>query len=483
MVEAINIDPYFYGYNVSQVNCIDIPIAGACGSYNYDNYFFYCAYISLFSNWVDTSAMNFMEVRNKILRKFGLEAKPIKIEKGDALISLIKQEIDAATPLLMLSSYSSLYYTPQYQSGDALLHGTIISGYNSNKNTIVLTEIAPFNTHAFSQYITAHPLYTIYLTEKILLEVWEERNKYFRATKDPLENTIYKVEKIAESDIKSYKDIINDIIENYEFNQDNLTNLVVHFSKVQHILTKSSWLFKVKFIGGLHPFFRCIEEYIRSLKDDNEIYRTKEVLDNYLNARSTILSSVIAQAHRNKYMDTPKKYNLIMEIDSINNELHRYIKTLHHTFQGSSKQSKLVNFAIGAQAIADSEFSSEETVCRASNAINGKWQNWVTDQWQSDGKEKEHWLKIDLLKPQKVVKFVIRHAGVREFNTVDFKIMGSSDNQDWDKLVEVQGNKEYITIHEVNACTYRHFMLYITKPCQYDFNSRIYEFEIWGVPP
>ncbi|WP_331701164.1 hypothetical protein [Paenibacillus sp. IITD108] len=47
---------------------------------------------------------------------------------------------------------------------------------------------------------------------------------------------------------------------------------------------------------------------------------------------------------------------------------------------------KLVNYALRAQACADSEVNN----WKASHAINGSWNSWQTDLWHSNAFEKEH---------------------------------------------------------------------------------------------
>ncbi len=176
-------------------------------------------------------------------------------------------------------------------------------------------------------------------------------------------------------------------------------------------------------------------------------------------------------------MDESEKDNIISEIQSMNNKLMHYIVLLSNK---NYEKSKFVNFALGKHAFADSELKWGNTVCVASQALNGRYQNWTTDIWHSDSLEKTHWLIVDLEQPRKAVKIVKKHEGSSHFNIVDFDIYGSNDMSDWALLSSTTGNDKPITIHEISTCTYRYFKLHITNPGEQDFCARICEFEVWG---
>lgn len=91
---------YKNGYNASQINCIDIPIAGASGYYNYENYFYYCFYYSMFTNWTNIKNNHWLTLRNEILKKIGLTMVVNKIDDSSQLIPFIKSHIDNMQPLI-----------------------------------------------------------------------------------------------------------------------------------------------------------------------------------------------------------------------------------------------------------------------------------------------------------------------------------------------------------------------------------------------
>lgn len=51
MLKRLEIGSYMDGYNFSQINCSDIPIAAIAGFFDYNNYFYYCFFISVLLNW------------------------------------------------------------------------------------------------------------------------------------------------------------------------------------------------------------------------------------------------------------------------------------------------------------------------------------------------------------------------------------------------------------------------------------------------
>ena len=80
MTELIKIDNYFNGFKYAQINCVDIPIAGAAGSFDYNNYFYYCFYLSVYCNWSEVS--DFFEIRSNALSRLELSIVPYKINSS-----------------------------------------------------------------------------------------------------------------------------------------------------------------------------------------------------------------------------------------------------------------------------------------------------------------------------------------------------------------------------------------------------------------
>jgi hypothetical protein len=92
------------------------------------------------------------------------------------------------------------------------------------------------------------------------------------------------------------------------------------------------------------------------------------------------------------------------------------------------------------------------------------------------------WLQVDLGSQYKIAKFTIHHAGSAgedpAMNTKSYNIQISQDGTQWIKAVEIAGNTENVTNHDILLTSARYVLLNITDT---DSNPAIiYEFEIYG---
>lgn len=491
MLKKIGINSYMNGYNYGQINCIDIPIAGAAGFFNYDNYFFYSFYRSTFSNWGDMNSKDFLEYSNEILTKLGLKMKAHEIKDDSELIPFIKTSIDNSYPLIFIADYTSLFYSYDFLFGNPSVHGIIISGYDSSKQIVAFNEtntVDPRLHPESNNYFNGNPLFIMLLKEEQVKEIWNNRNKYFEKNAKGMVNIIWSIQKDKEPEIKSYEEMVSNFLNLYhnKLENDNLIRFVNDFNNNRAKIKNEAimWNFQRDLYGSLEAFFGGIEMGIKSTGFKGELNDFNVFKEQYRNKRAQIIAKLYADALRGKDINKEMKEEIIAEIEIRNRELVDFVKYWYEIIkQGQLEHNTacLVNYAFGVQAWADSEFKNGAVHCKASQAVDGKWSDWQNDLWSSDNLEEAHWLKIDLIESRTIIKFVIRHDGVKNFVTVDFEIQGSNDDMNWEVLVSVQGNKEHITTHEVMPCSYRYFKLNIIKPGQVDNYARIYEFEAWGM--
>jgi predicted alpha-1,2-mannosidase len=104
-----------------------------------------------------------------------------------------------------------------------------------------------------------------------------------------------------------------------------------------------------------------------------------------------------------------------------------------------------------------------------------------SDKWCSHGAK---WLQVDLGASATLTKVVLKHAGSGgenpAWNTRDFKISLSPDGHAWTPAVNVSGNKENITTHDLPKLPARYVRLdVITATRTKDDGARIYELEAY----
>ena len=485
--KELNIDTFTNGFTLTQVNCIDLPIAGAASSYDYDNYFYYCFYLSVYYNWGNLEELSSLQMRNIILCKLGLVIKPHIIHNNSLLIDFVKQSIDKKIPLLMLSPYSTLYYTPYYISdseGNQGIHGTLISGYNSYKSIIIMKDNMPISFRPIAKIINADPLYTMYIKEKMLLDIWNETNDYYKKTSDETLNTIYTIEKTEEPKIRSYEHAIKFFLNNYDLIYDNLITLVEKFEQYQEMIKDNARINQLTLSSSLQAFFSCLEKYVSSI--NNDIGATTIVNDfknEYIDQRTNILSLLYAYVLRNKELDKFKKEDLIARIHNFNKELLCFIIDICSDEKRTRlSRTRMENYALTAIVTADSEYKDTTNhVFKAANSVNGRSDIYIEDMWMSKCTSPIHWLEVELVEPISATTFRIVHSGLEILNTSDFEIQGSNDNVSWEILVSIIGNKKPVTVHSVEGISkFKYYRLYITKPGECEFYARIYEFEVWG---
>lgn len=94
----------------------------------------------------------------------------------------------------------------------------------------------------------------------------------------------------------------------------------------------------------------------------------------------------------------------------------------------------------------------------------------------------DKWVTIDLMDVYVLSQFEIYHAGVSEqlgYNTIDFQLQISMNGEDFETVVDIEGNTESITEHSISPTEARYVRLYISNAGS-DNHSRVYELIVFG---
>ncbi len=143
--------------------------------------------------------------------------------------------------------------------------------------------------------------------------------------------------------------------------------------------------------------------------------------------------------------------------------------------------------AAAPQNLALNKTATSTTPCNANTtpdkAFNGSYSGGVNDQWCSVGSGSS--LTVDLGASYNISRFVIEHAGAGgetfDLNTFDFNIQVGTDGVNFSGVVNVTGNIDSITTHDIAPTTARYVRLNITAPSQSgDTSARIYEFQVYA---
>ena len=141
------------------------------------------------------------------------------------------------------------------------------------------------------------------------------------------------------------------------------------------------------------------------------------------------------------------------------------------------------NLALNKPATGSTACNSNET---PDKAVNGSYSLGLSDKWCSQ--IANAFLQVDLGAPVTVNRFLIEHAGAGggesfNFNTAAFNIQVSTDGVNFTTVVNVTGNVDSITTHDITPTTARYVKLNVTTPTHDgDIASRIYEFQVYNAP-
>lgn len=328
MFESLNVDTYINGYNISHISCVDIPIAGASGYFNYDNYFFYCFYYSFFNNWTKIDTKQFLEFKNLILEKLGLEMRPNSVKNRSELIGTVKNQLKDKCPLIMIAKYKDLFY----DKGSNSDHGILITGYDSIKSSIIIRDFVHIR-EAISPVIRADILCKLQLSEDIFSTTWEEVNTSFKKDKSINFNTIYSVHKRSEPLISTYGDIIEDLLLNYGFSDNKLVRLIEDFDLIYETFKDDNKVeyYRRIFHGSLTILFEVLEKgLIISKLNERDRICLKEFKEKYIKYRYMLLAKLSTEVLRGNIITESKKVEFISQIYSLDNELMQMVKRYYN---------------------------------------------------------------------------------------------------------------------------------------------------------
>ncbi|EPR10205.1 discoidin domain-containing protein [Ruminiclostridium papyrosolvens] len=468
-------DSYYY----KTISCVDAPIAIASGYFEYENYFYFCAFYSLRLIW-ETNVDRFESI-NIRLNKLGLELVTVNITNRNTLLSTIKSVLDEKYPIVIYFDYFSMFYCDFNYKKAHGPHGIIINGYNEETSTITIMDCSHVGFD--------NPFYCLTLKEEIFFDLWEESNKYFNENLTNYANKLYYIKpRNTKKDIYSDFNFLKDVVENnYIIENDNLICNVIHNKNFD---ITAAELYKRDLIDSTQNIFKIFDRlYDQLVKENISVKNYEDFKVKYSNKRSIVFSSFLRKAiNRNVDENAISKYT--KEIQSINNDFRMLANELYTQYctkisddilMQYDDEKELINYASDASITASSELEAYGICFKAERVINGKYNGFDTDMWISNDTASPHWLMLDLNKERAIFKFIIIHDfRSPDLYLIDYCIQGSNNMIDWVNLIEIKGNnKEQITNY-VEKQKYRYYRIYITKPSKIDNMARIFGIECWG---
>lgn len=318
MKKYLNIDsyPYPYGFHAKLINCIDIAIACSAGHYNHDNYFFYVFYYAMLNNWYDND--NYLVSPKKILRKIGLYPRLEKVETENELIQSIKRNIDNNIPVLIPTTYYSLFYsrwTYLDESNRGVPHLLIIDGYDDDKKVFIIrdtlhvaqSEMPKLEPHEGYQSVG---FFKLQLTESMIIDIWNLSNADLKT--DMKHKLITILKDNANPAKLNYESLIIDFMTNYINKKNKFVDYIQNFNTY---ITLSEETIRNHFYKCLNPFFKVFDSALRLMKFDVPVLNEfNKIKNSYLKHRDNTTAVIIKYVIKNKTLKDDKRESIINEI-------------------------------------------------------------------------------------------------------------------------------------------------------------------------
>ena len=467
MLKSMNIEPFFDGYNVSQLDCINIPIAGAASCYNENNYYIYAFLYTIEILWGDNS----LESTDYVLNKLGLISQPINnFNDKEEMIKAIKKSINESIPVVMYVTYNSLFYlkTEYLNELNSGTHAVVIFEYDDEKSIISIKEFV-HNNNTLGKIMTSQPLFDITMKVDNFIEIWELSNEQFKLqNSEYYNNNLFAIEKYCPCLVSDFNSLFQFYLNTYKNKINNLAKILSDYNTYNN--RYNALYIKRAFCNSLHIIFNVLEKFFYNNGIDENYLSFK---DNYLNSRNRITNILIKNSIMERVIKEDVIKALIDEINDYDISLYQLIRDLFNKKNAiNSVNLRKINNVI---ATADSEFN----VFKAVNIISGNADNIERDLWASENTYVDHWLKLDLQKKYDVKKVTIRHYYQMLLRTVDFSIQVSDDDENWTTIETINDNSLEITEHIFSNCYCRYIRIYITKPAHDEGYARILAFDVW----
>lgn len=251
MLHRVEMDLYKQGFSIDELNCLDIPLAGACSILSYDYYYYYGLIVSIMTNWgsMDSISWDGWEFERQALNimKLGLEAYEIKSEEDfyAAVEMFLKEKIPFVVPV----KYNKIFYNRYYENSNGeLYHYYLITEYNTDTNVMVARDSSYFRGMEILN-TDSDILFPVPLKREMLWEIFERSNpkkQFLRIKKQDLDFNITKHD-IIQYALNSYKNE-NQILKSIIGDQQLLNNSFKNFE-----------VFNRKFYGSVKAILRVLK--------------------------------------------------------------------------------------------------------------------------------------------------------------------------------------------------------------------------------
>lgn len=328
MRKILNLGFYDKYYSGDEFNCIDQPIAALSDYIKKDNYFYYAFYSTFFTNWYTMNGdKDFIEEKNHILSKFGLNMKRQLIYDSSQFLETITSIIDKDIPVYLLLRRKTLIYDISDIDSP---HGVIICGYDKALKKILLRDAPHVEQSGATYEGYGYGLFNLWLREDLLLEMWEESNKIHHPN---MAKCLYYLVQTKEAKIKNYYDMFSEFTNEYGFKNNMLINFlnseeynISEFANDEYSRNFRRWFILPK---------RVIVDIIRRGAIEMNFSKIEELNKIEVNMRllySKTINILSLYSKRGKAITNEKLTNIIADLTEVDNQLQRIVEEIINAY-------------------------------------------------------------------------------------------------------------------------------------------------------
>lgn len=472
---TIPISYYDKGYKFQDLTCVDHPLAAACGAYKYMNYFWYSGLFVLQSTFAYDS--DWYRSHSNLLTVLGLRLERISILEmnDDELWKYILQKISNMLPLLFVVDEEFAFYIAQEDDGvEKPYHGVILSGVDE-RNECILINDCRLQADLHSRYMEGQAFSKFILKKNDILDLIRKSADKWKSVNRDEYQYLFSIEKSQRSKVNSWITFFQYWLKAMDPHSDILLSEIKNYCSRMQLYADYDYVYNMRSIAHgitgtiFNVMLLAMEDYQISSIAIDELLAFKE---KYISARTKAMSLIQKYAMNHQEINYVKLQDLYKEIDKNNVCLFAYAAKILEEIQSYG-----FNLSETSIVTADSEQVLPNGIVREAKAvINGSWQNWIVDSWQSVSNGQEHWIQLDFGKKKRINRITIRQL---EINLAShFIILISDDGEHWKRICEEMSNTQEITCYEIEfICRY---VRYVVPTNEKSESAALWELDVFG---
>lgn len=474
-MNSVPIGFYDDGFKIMDLSCVDIPIAAACGTFAYNNYFYYSALYILNMNYYHLN--DWHHLHENALAPLGLKLLKFKISgfTNQELYNLISQQIACMNPVLFVVKESLAYYVvPEDDGFYNNYHGVIISGTDSTNDTLQINDCT-MQIELNSRYMPGQAFTRLRLRQRDVIEIVRASISSWEYGKLEKYAYLFSIEKSESIAVTSWKSLLEYWLNNFDYQQNIIMLELLSFNSHMDRYSEYDYVYDIRNTSCIiiKPLFTILmmilSEYQLSSVTINEL---KNAEKNIKKVHSNAVSIMQKYGLKHKTLPSQLMADLKKSVLNENRNLFNLATLILNELISFGE-----NLTLSSKLEADSEQMLPNKIVRnVDNLISGSNKDWIVDSWQSLENEGPHWIFIDFLKSVKIKRIILRHLAINLIT--DYTILVSTNNCDWIPYATVADNSLYITCHS-NSVVCR-YLKFITPQKPHRYSAALWAFDVFG---